>query len=237
MHDLIACHDKRLDALNIKLENLNEKRKVSRGESLILAWHQTWADSVRRRCENLTCLQDAYEKRISDLDEICARIPKMSEISKKKLNPETNLGILCTDGESGKDCLSAQTMKKLQIKPKEFTSDPEVSELVKSGFTINLSSIDVDNDGHEEIRVFAIVGSMHCVRSVFFKKTEKDTYRRLDDKKYDMFTEEGRFCAGDEGSFVRIGDMNYFLEPSGDKYELFLDTPKGLYQVCSSKAN
>ena len=237
MHDVTPCHDKKLHALNIDLEHLNEKWKVARGEALVLAWHQTWANSVRRRCKSLACLHDAYEKRISDLDGICTHAPGADEISRKKLNPETNLGILCRDEKKDKDCLSAGLMKTLQIKPDVFMSDPDVSELVKSGYIINMSSVDVDNDGREEIRVWATVGSAQCVRSVFFKLAENGTYRRLDDKKYDMFTEEARFCGGDAGSFVRIGDINYFLEPFGETYNLFMNTPKELYPICTSKPN
>jgi uncharacterized protein len=230
-----ACHDHQLSALKINLEKANQKSAVTYGEALNMTWHQVWSDEVRRRCKDLKCVREAYKNRLHDLEGICAPISELRTMTHKRPSPETRLGILCDEGEMAENCANWR-MAKMKIDSQLLASNPKVSELIDDHATINISTVDIDNDGREELRVFAAVGSARCVRSIFFKKTDS-TYSALSGRQFGMFSEEGRFCEGDRGSFVRIRGIVYFLEDLEKTYKLFLGSPNGMHLVCAPKAN
>jgi hypothetical protein len=147
-------------------------------------------------------------------------------------HPEASVGDLCAEYHSG--CAIPQSLQALDVTATQLMQVPELNELMSSGYRIQLSSLDLDNDGKLDIRALAYVGSAHCARSYFFKPlVPGQTLIPLTGYGWDMFAEEGRFCGDDQGTFIRLENRNYFLEQAGNRRELYALSRQGITRICS----
>lgn len=178
-----------------------------------------------------------------------------------KLNTEHILGKICAP-RYAKICqpedVSLSKLDEMGISK----NDETLKELLEGPWFVWISTVDVDNDGVDEIRFFSIVGTAHCVRSYFYKQDttgrfnlisgrrrekrtreeRKSDEREEKEKSYEVFREEGRFCGGGGLSFVHYKGKVYVLE--SEVYEtaptewldtVWLSSGSNVEKVCTYK--
>ena len=103
-----------------------------------------------------------------------------------------------------KDCITVEDLYALGL-PSE-----DVGWLSDYEWILRASRIDVNNDGIDELRLFAVVGSAACTRSYFYTPVAERRLKRLEGD-YGDFATEGSFCNGGI-SFLRYNSKVFIIE-------------------------
>lgn len=179
----------------------------------------------------------------------------------RNLNAEHVLGKLC-DPKYPATCKS-ENISLSRLDEMGISKNDEVLKgLLDDHWTIWVSTVDIDNEAVDEIRLFSIVGTAHCTRSFFYKQDATGRFHLMSDRRkekrkredrkseegreevrsYEVFREEGRFCGGGGLSFVHYKGKVYVLE--SEVYEtaptewldtVWLGSGSQLKELCTYK--
>lgn len=221
-----VCSDKELSSLDEALSKVFETA-LSEDMSLIKLQRQ-WLKR-RNACQDRECLVAAYQDRISDLNrkenvgdkQACSQLNRLVQNdgvqSVRAKNSERILGELCgysiSSGEVGcnravKQPYDIAHLRGTGIDESQFTSHSYIT---------TVSTVDINNDGIQDMRFNSVQGSASCDRSIYYFGTPNNKkYIAADGSAFAqaMNGDETRFCYGDGFVFLRIGEVTYtvFLE-------------------------
>ncbi len=148
----------------------------------------------------------------------------------KTLNAEHMLGRICNPNYSA-SCSKGDVPVSVLFAKGISKDDPTLKELLSDTWTLWASTVDIDNDGNDEIRIFETAGTAHCTYSYFFKRDRSGAYHLLEEGNYPVFAEEGRFCDGNL-SFIRYQGQVFSLESYTGIERVRRGTGPNVDQVC-----
>lgn len=231
----MVCSDNEISELDGNLAEAYQRQLTGSASTEQLRSEQRlWLRNVRNRCRSIDCLRAAYQQRLEALTNQCDFFQKYSKNVNaeelKKRAAERFLGDVCNpkyEKKCGKGTVTVQDLQTLGLSPDE----PEFKGLLNGEWRVSASLVDVDNDGVEELRIFRTVGTLHCTHSYFFKKTREGLFKPIQDKRYSVFSEEGRFCNGDL-MFIRFSGKVYAVETYGKIDTVWIGFSDGLKEIC-----
>jgi hypothetical protein len=106
------------------------------------------------------------------------------------------------------------------------------------GYVALVSTVDIDNDGVEELWFRYTVGSTHCEDNYFFKRSRTGKYEYLKEEGLDQTG--GRLCSGGGVSFFRHKGHNYLFVYSSreirpETMALYSARGDGFHYECTVK--
>jgi uncharacterized protein len=148
----------------------------------------------------------------------------------KALNAEHMLGRICNPKYSAvctKDDVPVSVLYEKGISK----DDEALKGLLDDSWTLWASTVDIDNDGNDEIRIFRTGGTAHCTQSYFFKRNPSGTFHLLTEGDYGVFAEEGRFCDGNL-FFIRYQGDVFALESYATIDTVWRGSETDVHQIC-----
>lgn len=146
----------------------------------------------------------------------------------KTLNAERMLGRICNPNYRDvctKDDVPVSALYKKGISK----DDPTLNQLLGDTWTLWASTVDIDNDGHDEIRIFRTVGTAYCTENYFFKRDPSGVYHLLYDE--DTAGLDSDFC-GTNLSFLRYRGRVFALESSKTIETVWRGSDAGADRIC-----
>lgn len=201
---------------------------------------RVWLRDTRDLCKDATCLLKAYTSRLAALSGACEFFGKFNSAVKweelRSLNVDNQLGEICLPKYPA--CRELNITLDALSEMGLPSNDKVLAELLRGqSYYINVSLVDIDNDGVDDLRLYITGGSLHCTSSYFFKKTPEGKFKPVLSGGYDVLRGEyGRFCGGSDLLFVRHDGMLYAVDRSDEHFHkvdtVWIGSANHLYELC-----
>jgi hypothetical protein len=109
--------------------------------------------------------------------------------------------------------------------------DQVLHNLLEDTGVIHASAVDIDNDGHKDMRLYITAGTAHCTYSSFFTRTREGQFHPISAPSYQVLREEARLCGGDV-SFIRYKGTVFTLEVYDTIATVWQGTKAELRELC-----